>query len=106
MTTTISPDGLLEIPEVYRKADALQPGQRCEIERVGRGEYRLRVEEPTEAAAGRSWVDVLLACPVKGWYEPAEDGHKPDANEHPDLVDWLLACPEKDWLAKDRRDLP
>lgn len=72
MTTTLTADGLLEIPEAFRKADALQPGQRCDIERVGRGEYRLKVGEPPEAAAGKSWVDVLLACPVKGWYEPQE----------------------------------
>lgn len=78
MTTTLTADGLLEIPEVFRKADALQPGQRCDIERVGRGEYRLRVEEPTEVPAGTSWLDVLLACPVKDWYVPLEDAQTTD----------------------------
>ena len=35
MTTTLSADGFIEIPEVFRKADALAQGQTCEIERLG-----------------------------------------------------------------------
>ncbi len=34
MTTILSANGLLEIPEEFRKADDLKPGQRCDIERV------------------------------------------------------------------------
>jgi len=66
MTTVLSANGLIEIPEAFRKADALKPGQRCDIERVGQGEYRLRVEgaEPSEG----NWVEWLLACPEKGWF--------------------------------------
>lgn len=46
MTTILSDNGLIEIPEVFRKADSLKPGQRCDIERVGEGEYRVRVAPP------------------------------------------------------------
>ena len=77
MTTTLTADGLLEIPEVFRKVDALQPGQRCDIERVGRGEYRLRVESSTNAE-GPDLVAWLLACPVKDWYVPLEDAQTTD----------------------------
>lgn len=67
MTTTLTANGLLEIPEVFRKADALKPGQRCEIERVGQGDYRVRVEKETDATAP-DLVDWLLACPAKDWW--------------------------------------
>jgi hypothetical protein len=69
MTTTLSANGLLEIPEVFRKADALKPGQPCEIERVGHGEYHVRVNElvlPHEPK--ERLVDVLRSCPVKDWW--------------------------------------
>ena len=70
MTTTLSANGLLEIPEVFRKEDSLRPGSRCDIERLGRGEYRVVVKE--DAVDKQDWVDILLNCPVKGWYEPLE----------------------------------
>ena len=68
MTTILSANGLIEIPEEFRKADALKPGQRCDIERVGQGEYRVRVADGEESATRRSWVEWLLACPEKGWF--------------------------------------
>jgi bifunctional DNA-binding transcriptional regulator/antitoxin component of YhaV-PrlF toxin-antitoxin module len=66
MTATISANGLLEIPAVFREADAIQPGQRWEIERIGKGAYQLRVAAE-EARPKRRLVDVLLDCPAKGW---------------------------------------
>lgn len=66
MTTVLSANGLIEIPEEFRHADSLQAGQRCDVERVGRGEYHVRVSEPSPGAAP-GWVDWLLACPEKGW---------------------------------------
>ena len=66
MTTRLSANGLLEIPEEFRKADGLKPGQRCGVERVGRGDYRVRTTEAGEPAAD-NWVEWLLACPEKGW---------------------------------------
>jgi hypothetical protein len=70
MTTTLTNGGLVEIPEVFRKEDALQPGARCDVQRVARGEYRVLMEEGD--ADERDWVDVLLACPERGWYVPLE----------------------------------
>jgi hypothetical protein len=78
MTTMLSANGLIEIPEVYRKADALKPGQRCDIERVGHGEYRVSAKDEHTEEPRKSWVDILLACPVKGWYEPLEGSETTD----------------------------
>ena len=71
MTAIISDDGSIEIPPAFRAEDSVRAGQTCEIERVGRGEYRVKVRDEKEAAGRGSWVDILLACPVKGWFEPA-----------------------------------
>ncbi len=65
MTTILSANGLIEITEEFRKADALKPGQRCEIERLGHGEYRLKLDA---GAPADNWVQWLLACPKKGWF--------------------------------------
>jgi bifunctional DNA-binding transcriptional regulator/antitoxin component of YhaV-PrlF toxin-antitoxin module len=72
MTTTLTPGGLIEIPEVFRKADALQPGQRCDIERTGRGEYRVRIEEAGSEQPREKLIDVLMSCPVKDWFVPMD----------------------------------
>ena len=71
MTTILSANGLLEIPEEFRKADALQAGQRCEIERVGHGEYRVQVNDE-KPLPKESWVKILRECPVKDWWEPLD----------------------------------
>lgn len=73
MTATISAEGFIEIPLNYRMTDKIQPGQSYEIERLGKGEYRLKImDEPVET---------------------------PKMS----LVDWLQACPEKDWMAEPDR---
>lgn len=74
MTTILSANGSLEIPEEFRRTDDLQPGQRCDIERVGRGEYRVRTAVAGEISGG-NWVEWLLACPEKGWLD------EPDRSE-------------------------
>ncbi len=51
MTTILSANGFIQIPEEFRKADALKPGQRCEIERLGQGEYRVRVAGESASSA-------------------------------------------------------
>lgn len=72
MTATIAANGLIEIPAVFRKTDSVQDGQTFDIERVARGEYKLKVREEEPAHAEESWVDILLSCPVKDWYVPME----------------------------------
>lgn len=83
MTTIITADGLIEIPEVFRKTDALKPGQRCDIERVACGEYRLRMVNVPDATVP-DLVDVLLACPVKDWWV------EPDRSERTSLKPPIL----------------
>jgi len=80
MTTIISANGLIEIPEEYRKADALKPGQHCYIERVGHGDYRVRVDaSPVSKVPKERLIDVLLSCPVKDWWVET------DRSEHTSL---------------------
>lgn len=52
------------LPAEIRRRDGLQAGQAFEVERLERGDCRLR-QVATEANAGL--VDWLLACPVKGF---------------------------------------
>jgi hypothetical protein len=71
MTTTLSNNGLLEIPEVFRKADHLQSSRRCEIERLGERDYRVQVPA-SEAEPGDSWLQILRECPEKDWWRPLD----------------------------------
>lgn len=50
--------------------DGLKAGQAFEVERLDKGDYRLR---RVEAGPNEGLVDWLLACPVKGFLrdEPA-----------------------------------
>jgi len=75
MTTVLSADGLIEIPEVFRKADSLKPGQRCDIERVGEGEYRVSVQVADDLPKERL-IDVLRSCPVKDWWVEPDRGER------------------------------
>ncbi len=80
MTTFLSANGLLEIPEVFRKADALKLGQHCDIERVSQGQYWVRiVDEPSAAEPKERLIDVLRSCPVKDWWV------EPDRSERTSL---------------------
>lgn len=84
MTTHLSPNGLLEIPEEFRKADDLKPGQRCEIERLGHGEYHVRVrEEISEGEQKERLFDVLRSCPVKDWWVEPDRGERTSLEPSP-----------------------
>ena len=66
MTTLLSENGQIEIPEIFRQVDALQPGERGEIKRVGQREYRVRmVASSTRQKPVERLGDVLRSCPVK-----------------------------------------
>jgi AbrB family looped-hinge helix DNA binding protein len=69
MKTRISSKGQVVLPAEFRREDALEPGQEIDVERIGRGEYRLlrRAPRPNEGA-----LDWLLACPERGWFVPIE----------------------------------
>ena len=67
MKTTISSRGQIVLPAELRKRDRIEPGQEFDVERLDRGDYRL-VRRASKRAPGL--VDVLLACPEKGFFEP------------------------------------
>jgi AbrB family looped-hinge helix DNA binding protein len=67
--TRISSKGQIVLPAEVRRQDQVEAGQEFEVERLGRGDYRLvrRASRPNEGV-----VDWLLACPVKGFFVPIE----------------------------------
>jgi AbrB family looped-hinge helix DNA binding protein len=69
MKTVISSKGQIVLPAELRERDEILPGQEFEIERVERGEYRL---VRRKAAPNEGLVDLLLACPEKGFFVPIE----------------------------------
>ena len=61
-------------PVASQQADVL-PRQEFEVERIDRGEYRInRKERPRN----EGMVKLLLANPVKGWFEPMDRGETTD----------------------------
>ena len=68
MTTRVSSKGQVVLPAKLRQRDRIRTGQEFDVERIGRGEYRLvRRAVPNEGA-----VDWLLECPAKGYFVPLE----------------------------------
>ena len=57
------------LPAEVRRQDAIEAGQEFEIERIDRGEYRLTRKTRRR---NEGLLKLLLACPVKGWFEPAD----------------------------------
>ena len=75
MTTTISSKGQLVLPVELRQRDDIKPGQKFEIERIDRGEYRLKRKSRRR---NEGLVRLLLACPVKGWFRPLDRSETTD----------------------------
>ncbi len=48
--------------------DGINPGQEFEIQRLDQGEYLLK---RTKRPRNEGLVQLLLACPVKGWFQSA-----------------------------------
>jgi AbrB family looped-hinge helix DNA binding protein len=69
MKTTVSTKGQLVLPAELRQRDNVLPGQEFDVERLDRGEYRLRRRQPP---ANEGLVDWLLACPEKDYFVPIE----------------------------------
>jgi AbrB family looped-hinge helix DNA binding protein len=69
MTTRVSSKGQIVLPAEIRERDGIKPGEKFEIERTDRGDYRLlRVESPPNDGV----VDWLLSCPAKGYFVPIQ----------------------------------
>jgi len=62
--TTVSSKGQIVLPAELREQDRIEPGQVFEVERVRRGEYRLKRSRRTSAGA----VAWLASCPAKGYF--------------------------------------
>jgi AbrB family looped-hinge helix DNA binding protein len=69
MKTTVSSKGQIVLPAEIRLQDRIEAGQEFDIERVDRGEYRLK---RLSAPPNEGVVDWLLACPEKGFFVPIE----------------------------------
>jgi AbrB family looped-hinge helix DNA binding protein len=65
MRTTISSKGQIVLPAELRARDRIESGQEFEIERIERGEYRLKRKDPPP---NQGVVDWLLACPEKEFF--------------------------------------
>lgn len=82
MKTTVSTKGQIILPAELRQRDSIEPGQEFEVERIDRGEYRLKRKERQRNAG---LVNLLLACPVKGWFRPLERTETTDTVAVPKL---------------------
>ena len=69
MKNTVSTKGQIILPAEIRQRDSIELGQEFEIKRIRRGEYRLKRKERQR---NEGLVKLLLACPVKGWFEPMD----------------------------------
>jgi AbrB family looped-hinge helix DNA binding protein len=69
MNTTMSSKGQVVLPAELRRQDGLEAGQRLEVERLGPGDYRLRVVAPPP---NQGLVDWLLECPDKDYFVPID----------------------------------
>jgi AbrB family looped-hinge helix DNA binding protein len=69
MKTTVSSKGQIVLPAEIRQQDRIEAGQEFDIERLDRGEYRLKWRSAPPNEGGVDW---LLACPEKGFFVPME----------------------------------
>jgi AbrB family looped-hinge helix DNA binding protein len=67
--TTVSSKGQIVLPAEIRRQDGIEAGQEFEVERLDRGEYRLK---RTTRRRNEGLVKLLLACPAKGWFTPMD----------------------------------
>ena len=76
MKTTVSTKGQIILPAEIRQRDGVESGQEFEVERIDRGEYRLKRKERRR---NEGLVKLLLACPVKGGFKPI---HHRETTDH------------------------
>jgi AbrB family looped-hinge helix DNA binding protein len=75
MTTVVSTKGQIVLPAEIRRVDDIRPGQQFEVERIDCGEYRLSRKAHRR---NTGLVDLLLACPAKGWFKPMDRAETTD----------------------------
>ena len=82
MKTIVSTKGQIVLPVEFRQLDDVKPGQEFEVERIDRGEYRLKRKERLR---NEGLVALLLACPVKGWFTPLDRIETTDSVKMPNV---------------------
>lgn len=82
MKTTVSSKGQIVLPAELRRRDGIKAGQEFEVERLECGDYRLKRKTRRRNAG---LVKLLLACPVKGWFRPADRSATTDDVPAPDI---------------------
>ncbi len=82
MKTTVSTKGQIVLPAELRQRDGIASGQEFEVERIERGEYRLKRKERQR---NEGLVKLLLACPVKGWFKNVDGSETTDDINVPKL---------------------
>ena len=68
MKTTISSKGQIVLPAEFRQMDRIEPGQQFDVERLDRGDYRLR----RLALRNEGAIDWLAGCPYKDFFVPID----------------------------------
>jgi AbrB family looped-hinge helix DNA binding protein len=68
MKTIMSSKGQIVLPAAIRQQDGILPGQEFEVQRIDQGEYLLK---RTTRRRNEGLVQLLLDCPVKDWFQPA-----------------------------------
>lgn len=63
----VSTKGQIVLPAALRAEDAISPGDSFDITKVRNGEYLIT---RVQSAPNKGLTDWLLACPVKGYFEP------------------------------------
>lgn len=65
MRVAISTQGRIALPALLRRQEGLEPGDELDLERIGPGDYRLRLRMRPK---NQGSVDLLLQCPEKGFF--------------------------------------
>lgn len=71
---TMTEQGQVALPLALLRKDRIRACQQFEIERLKAGQYLLKKlpkKIPVKGKGG-TFVDLLLACPEKGWFQPIE----------------------------------
>ncbi len=66
MKTTVSSKGQIVLPADLRQLDSIISGEEFDIQRIDQGQYLLK---RTKRPRNEGLVQLLLACPVKGWFQ-------------------------------------
>jgi AbrB family looped-hinge helix DNA binding protein len=82
MKTGMSSKGQIVLPAAIRQQDGIEPGQEFEVRRIDQGEYLLK---RTKRRRNEGLVQLLLACPIKGWFQRANRTETTDSISVPKL---------------------